>query len=52
MGQNIWRQINTGLPGGSGVMAISKRGMLEMKPILVGEGEGHKWACQSGEGRM
>lgn len=52
MGQNIWRHLSAGLPGGPGVMAISKMGMLEMKPVLVGEGEGYKWACQIGEGRM
>lgn len=52
MGQDMWRQISTGLPGGPGVMASSKMGILEMKPILVGHGEGYQWPCQIGEGRM
>lgn len=37
MDQDIWRQISEGLPARPGVMAISKMGMLEMKPNLVGE---------------
>lgn len=48
----MWRQSSPGLPGGPGVMASSKMGILEMKPILVGNGEGYQWACQIGEGRM